>query len=81
MPVEKYSQIKRFTEKIKVTLPPAFKRRLETHYEDEIYIQRTCIEHILSICRRLISEAVPGIHFFILNRADRATRILQHLPR
>lgn len=83
LPVVSLAQIQRIASLCGATLPAPFAADLETHREDPAAQVSVGVEYAIRQCRELCSAGIPGIHFYVLNRADATRRILEalELPR
>lgn len=79
MPLEEYSQIMYMLQKMKISMPQDFMEKLEKNKYDRHAVQKICTERTLSICKTLIDEGAPGIHFYTMNRLDSTRKILQQI--
>ncbi len=73
MPVTRIGQVDRFAALVGAPLPGAFTDRLSAVADDPAAVRAVGIEFAVSMCRRLLAEGVPGLHFITLNRST-ATR-------
>jgi len=83
LPVINLAQIQRITSLCGATLPPGFVADLEKHREDPAGQVSVGVEYAVRQCRELIGSGIPGLHFYVLNRAEATLRILEalNLPR
>jgi methylenetetrahydrofolate reductase (NADPH) len=73
MPVTTMGTIARSSQLSGAPFPPALAARFEAIADDPAAVRRLGIELLSAMCRRLLDEGVPGIHFITLNRST-ATR-------
>jgi methylenetetrahydrofolate reductase (NADPH) len=78
LPVTNFAQIQRITSLCGARLPAPFVRRLEDAGDvaDEQF--KIGIEFATRQTQDLIETGVPGIHFYVLNRSEAATAVLQN---
>jgi methylenetetrahydrofolate reductase (NADPH) len=83
LPVINLAQIQRITSLCGARLPASLTSDLEKHRDDPAGQVSVGVEHAIRQCRELIRSGVPGIHFYVLNRAEATRRILEalNLPR
>ncbi|GAB2940822.1 methylenetetrahydrofolate reductase [NAD(P)H] [Micromonospora polyrhachis] len=77
MPVTQIGTIERSVQLSGAPFPPALATRFERIADDPEAVRRLGIEQASEMCRRLLDEGVPGIHFITLNRST-ATRKVWH---
>ena len=79
LPVLSAHQVKRFTALCGSQLPAPLLARLEPLANDDAAATEFGIEYATKQCAELLTSGAPGIHFYTLNKAHSATRILQNL--
>lgn len=79
MPVTKMATIERATQLSGAPFPPALLARFERLAGDEAAVRALGIELCSEMCRRLLDEGVPGIHFITLNRSTATREVWQQL--
>ena len=77
MPVVRMATIARSEQLSGAPFPPALLRRFEAVADDDAAVRALGIELCARMCRRLIDEGVPGLHFITMNRST-ATREVWH---
>ena len=78
LPFMNTAQIKRFTTMCGSRLPEDVVRRMEALGDDES-VRQLGVEVCTELCRRLLDQGVPGIHFYCLNRVPSCTEVLRNL--
>lgn len=73
MPVTAMRTIERSAQLSGAPFPPALLAQFERVADDPAAVRRLGIEQASAMCRRLLDEGIPGIHFITLNRST-ATR-------
>jgi methylenetetrahydrofolate reductase (NADPH) len=79
MPVTKMATIERSSQLSGAPFPPALLARFERIAGDEAAVRELGIELCSEMCRRLLDEGVPGIHFITLNRSTATREVWQQL--
>ncbi|MER5455791.1 methylenetetrahydrofolate reductase [NAD(P)H] [Micromonospora sp. NPDC002389] len=79
MPVTKIGTIERSEQLSGAPFPPALAARFERVADDPEAVRRLGIEQTSEMCRRLLDEGVPGIHFITFNRSTATREIWQNL--
>lgn len=79
MPVTRMATIERSAQLSGAPFPPALMARFERVAGDEAAVRELGIELCSEMCRRLLDEGVPGIHFITLNRSTATREVWQHL--
>lgn len=79
MPITEFARIKRITSMCGSAIPESLVDKLEASQEDREAQFEIGVEFAIRQCQDLISEGVPGIHFYVLNRMDACDRILEEL--
>lgn len=79
MPITNYTQISRFSDMCGADIPRWIRKRLETFGDDRASIRAFGLEAISDLCRRLLEQGAPGLHFYTLNQADAVSGIWHNL--
>ena len=79
MPVTQISTIERSQQLSGAPFPPLLAERFARVAEDPEAVRRLGIEQASEMCRRLLAEGVPGIHFITLNRSTATREVWQNL--
>lgn len=77
MPVTRIATIARSVQLSGAPFPPALAAQFEAIADDPVAVRRLGLEQMSKMCRQLLDEGVPGIHFITLNRST-ATREVWH---
>ena len=79
MPVTQMSTIERSEQLSGAPFPTALAAEFERVADDPEAVRRLGIEQASQMCRRLIDEGVPGMHFITLNRSTATREVWQNL--
>ncbi len=79
MPITNYSQISRFSELCGAEIPRWVRKRLEAFGDDRKSIRAFGLEVVSDLCRRLLEQGAPGLHFYTLNQAEAVLGIWKNL--
>jgi methylenetetrahydrofolate reductase (NADPH) len=79
MPITNYYQLARFSDACGAEIPRWIRKRLEAYGEDLESIRAFGEEVVTSLCKRLVDQGVPGLHFYTLNRAEPSIVIWKNL--
>ena len=79
MPVLRMATIARSAQLSGAPFPPALLERFERLAGDEAAVRALGIELCSEMCRRLLDEGVPGIHFITMNRSLATRQVWQNL--
>ncbi len=79
MPITEFARIKRITSMCKSEFPSQLSERLERVQDNAAAQFEIGVEYAIEQCRQLIERGVPGIHFYVLNRMDACSKILDAL--
>jgi methylenetetrahydrofolate reductase (NADPH) len=79
LPVISLGQIQKIASLCNATLPSSFVADLERHRDDPKGQVDAGVAYTIRQCRELIEAGVPGIHFYVLNKAEAPCRILRAL--
>ena len=79
MPVTQLSTIARSEQLSGAPFPPELAERFEAVGDDPEAVRRLGIEQAVSLCRRLLAEGVPGIHFITFNKSTATREVYSRL--
>jgi len=79
MPVTNLGTIARSEQLSGAPFPPALARRFEAIADDPKAVRSLGIEQTTQMCRRLLDEGVPGIHFITFNWSKATREVWQNL--
>jgi methylenetetrahydrofolate reductase (NADPH) len=76
LPIVSVNQIRRITSMCGARIPHALQEKLDHAENDDALAQEIGIAHCIAQARELIEHGVPGIHFYVLNRASHMEEIM-----
>ena len=79
MPINKFSQLARFSDTCGAEIPRWIRKRLEGYGDDSASIRAFGLDVVTDLCDRLLKAGAPGLHFYTLNSAGLTTTIWQRL--
>lgn len=79
MPINKFSQLVRFSDTCGAEIPRWIRRKLEGYSDDAASIQAFGLDVVTQLCERLLQAGAPGLHFYTLNSARLTSIIWQRL--
>lgn len=79
MPINKFSQLARFSDACGAEIPRWIRKRLEGYGDDSASIRAFGLDVVTDLCDRLLCAGAPGLHFYTLNSAGLSTTIWQRL--
>ncbi len=79
MPVLRMATIARSEQLSGAPFPPHLLKRFERVADDDAAVRALGIDLCSEMCRRLLDEGVPGIHFITLNRSTATREVWLHL--
>lgn len=79
MPINKFSQLMRFSDTCGAEIPRWIRKKLESYADDSASIQAFGLDVVTSLCERLLQAGAPGLHFYTLNSANLTSIIWQRL--
>ncbi len=79
MPITNFRQLSRFSTMCGAEIPRWMYRRLEAWDHDTASIRDFGAEVITRMCEQLLAGGAPGLHFYTLNRAQPALKIIDQL--
>jgi methylenetetrahydrofolate reductase (NADPH) len=77
MPIGNFVQLARFSDACGAEIPRWIRLHLASLGDDTEGIRTFGVEVISAMCRRLLAEGAPGLHFYTLNQSAITVRILE----
>jgi len=77
MPIANFTQLARFSDACGAEIPRWIRLRLASFGDDVEAIRDFGAEVVAAMCRRLLAEGVPGLHFYTLNQSAATARVLE----
>ncbi len=79
MPIISYKQITKMINLAKISVPKTLLEKIEKYKNDSKSMLELGIDFGSYQCQQLVDAEVAGLHFFTLNKAYSATRILDNI--
>lgn len=79
MPINKFSQLVRFSDTCGAEIPRWIRKKLEGYSDDTESIRAFGLDVVTDLCERLLAAGAPGLHFYTLNSANLSSVIWQRL--
>jgi len=79
LPILTLAQVQRITSLCGAALPAELIRRLEACADDPEGQAAVGVAHAIRQCQELVAAGVPGLHFYVLNKAEAPMQILRAL--
>ena len=79
MPINRFSQLARFSDGCGAEIPRWIRRKLEGFGDDSASIRSFGLDVVTQLCDELLRGGAPGLHFYTLNQAGPTTTIWQRL--
>ena len=79
MPITNHSQLARFSDGCGAEIPRWIRKQLENFGDDIEGIRSFGIEVVSALCKRLLDEGAPGLHFYTMNQAAPTLAIWNNL--
>ncbi len=79
MPVTNVRQIEKFAQLSGAVFPPTLAERLHAVEDDPDAVRALGVDYATAMCRRLLDEDAPGLHFYTLNRSTATREIYRSL--
>ena len=79
MPIGRFSQLARFSDACGAEIPRWIRKKLEGYGDDLDSIREFGLDVVTDMCRRLLEQGAPGIHFYTMNQSARTIDLCKRL--
>jgi methylenetetrahydrofolate reductase (NADPH) len=79
MPITNYTQLARFSDACGAEIPRWIRKRLEGYGDDRESIKAFGQEVVTELCRKLLENGAPGLHFYSMNQVEPTRTLWQNL--
>ena len=79
MPIASYTKLARFADQCGAEIPRWVRRQFEAYGDDAEAVREFGLDVVTDLCRHLIAQGAPGLHFYCLNQADLTLEIVRRL--
>jgi len=79
MPITGFENLTRFSDLCGAEIPRWIRKQLEAYADDKASLRAFGIDVVSRLCKNLLDEGAPGLHFYTLNQADSTIAIWQNL--
>ena len=79
MPINNFFQLARFSEMCGADIPRWMRKKLECYGDDRESIRAFGLDVVSDLCRRLLENDAPGLHFYTMNQAEPSLAIWKNL--
>ena len=79
MPISNFAQLKRFSDACGAEIPRWVGKRMQAFGDDADAIRGFAADIVAAMCRRLIADGAPALHFYTLNLSKPTLNVLQRL--
>jgi methylenetetrahydrofolate reductase (NADPH) len=79
MPINRFSQLARFSDACGAEIPRWIRRKLEAYGDDTESVRAFGLDVVTELCQRLLAQKAPGLHFYTLNQPGPTVEIWRRL--
>ncbi|MDR3159288.1 MAG: methylenetetrahydrofolate reductase [NAD(P)H] [Zoogloeaceae bacterium] len=79
MPINNFSRLARFSAACGAEIPRWLRKKIESYGDDTASIRACGVEVVSELCRRLLQNGAPGLHFYSMNQSAPTTQILERV--
>ena len=80
MPITNYTQLARFSDACGAEIPRWIRLRLAAFADDTVSLKAFGHDVVAALCERLMTQGVPGLHFYTLNQPGPSLALWQAVP-
>jgi len=79
MPITNYHNLVRFSDACGAEIPRWLRLRMAAYADDPKSLTAFGTEVVTDMCRQLLEQGAPGLHFYTMNRTQPTVAIWQNL--
>ena len=79
MPINNFSRLARFSDACGAEIPRWLRKKIESYGDDAAAIHACGLDAVSELCRRLLQNGAPGLHFYSMNQSALTTQILERV--
>lgn len=79
MPINKFSQLARFSDACGAEIPRWIRNKLQAYGDDTDSVRAFGLDVVTALCERLLKGGAPGLHFYTLNQSSAVATIWSRL--
>ena len=79
MPITNYQNLARFSDMCGAEIPRWLRKRLEDFGDDAESLRAFGVQATTELCKTLLEQGAPGLHFYSMNRADPTQAVWREL--
>jgi len=79
MPITNFASLTRFSDICGAEIPRWIRKQLEAYADDESSLQAFGLEVVSNLCKQLLEQGAPGLHFYSLNQSKATIDIWNNL--
>lgn len=70
MPITNYQNLARFSDMCGAEIPRWLRKRLEDFGDDAVSLRNFGLQATMQLCKSLLEQGAPGLHFYSMNKSD-----------
>lgn len=79
MPITNFESLTRFSDQCGAEIPRWIRKQLEAYADDKESLLAFGLDVVSKLCRQLLEQGAPGLHFYTLNQAKATNAIWERL--